>query len=73
VPEEHREFLVHSAAARLMQDKVDNRRPEREKMAMASLQALVHANRKQLSLAGNNYGKLIPRTGQTQNRRWIIS
>lgn len=71
IPEEHRTYLVDAATARLMHDKVDSRRVEREGLAKAGLQALVHSHRKSLSLAGINYGKLVARPGQTQrNWRW---
>jgi hypothetical protein len=73
LPEAHRKYLVDAAAGMLLHDKSDNRRTEREQLAKAGLQALQHTNRKDLSLAGNNYGKLIPRVGNAQNRRWIIA
>lgn len=69
MPEEHRSYLVDAAAARLMSDKTDSKRTEREAMAKAGLQALTHSHRKDLSLAGINYGKLVARPGQTR-RNW---
>lgn len=73
VPEAHRKYLVDAAAAMLLHDKVDNRAAARTDIAKAGLQALLHSNRKDLSLAGNNYGKLVPRLGATSNRRWNIT
>lgn len=70
VPEEHRKYLVDAAAAMLMHDKSDSKRTEREVIARAGLQALQHSNRKEASLAGINYGKLVPRYGMTQKRWW---
>lgn len=70
VPEEHRKYLVDAAAGMLMHDKVDSRRVEREQLAKAGLQALLHSNRKDASLAGINYGKLVPRPRRTNSRWW---
>lgn len=70
VPEEHRKYLVDAAAGMLLHDKTDSKRVEREQLAKAGLQALQHSNRKDMSLAGVNYGKLVPRYGMTQKRWW---
>ena len=70
LPEEHRKYLVDAAAGMLMHDKVDSRRLEREGLAKAGLQALQHSSRKELSLVGISYGKLVPRYGMTQKRWW---
>lgn len=70
LPEEHRKYLVDAAAGMLMHDKSDQKRTEREALAKAGLQALQHSERKSRSLAGTNYGKLIPRYGMTQKRWW---
>jgi hypothetical protein len=70
LPEEHRKYLVDAAAAMIMHDKSDSKRTEREALAKAGLQALQHSERKQRSLAGTNYGKLVPRYGMTQKRWW---
>lgn len=70
VPEEHRKYLVDAAAGMLLHDKTDSKRVEREAIAKAGLQALQNHNRKESSLAGINYGKLVPRYGMTQKRWW---
>lgn len=70
LPEEHRKYLVDAAAAMLLHDKVDSRKSEREMIAKAGLQALLHSNRKDSSLAGINYGKLVPRPLRTASRGW---
>lgn len=70
VPEEHRKYLVDAAAAMLLHDKVDSRKSEREAIAKAGLQALLHSSRKDNSLAGINYGKLVPRPQRTSSRWW---
>lgn len=72
VPEEHRTFLADAAASLLMQDKSDSKSQERQQMAMSGLQALQSYNRKDNSLAGINYGKLIPRAEQTYRRWWWV-
>lgn len=61
IPRGFRDYLVHAAAYYILTDKSDNKADNELKLAMAKLQALINHNRKELSLAGNNYGKLIPR------------
>jgi hypothetical protein len=68
IPFGFREILVHGASYFLMLDKSDNRADAEAALCKAKLQALVNNNRKQLSLAGSNYGKLVPRRGNTRRR-----
>lgn len=70
VPEEHRKFLTDAAAFMLQQDKADSKAEKQELIAAAGLKALQHSDRKSASLAGINYGKLVPRYGMTQKRWW---
>jgi hypothetical protein len=70
LPDAHRKFLVDAGASMLMADKSDSKRVEQETKAKVGLQALQHHNRKDLSLAGINYGKLVPRYGKTQRPWW---
>lgn len=55
------EALVFGACYYLSLDKSDTRADSYAALCKAKLKALVHHNRKELSLAGNRYGKLIPR------------
>lgn len=74
VPEEHRSFLVNAASTMIMADKSDARKAEREKMATDGLQALQHSDRKDKSLAGIDYAKLVPRPRETlRNKRWLVT
>jgi hypothetical protein len=68
VPFGYRDVLVHMASYYLMLDKSDNRADSEAAIAKAKLLSLVHNNRKQLSLAGNNYGRLIPRRSAGRRR-----
>jgi len=68
IPFGSREVLLHGASYYIMLDKSDNRADAEAMLCKAKLQALVHNNRKQLSLAGNTYGKLIPRRGPGRRR-----
>lgn len=68
IPLGFRDILLHGAAYYLMLDKSDNRAETEMMLAKTQLQALINHNRKQLSLAGDNYGKLVPRRGNTWRR-----
>lgn len=68
VPGSYAKFLVYAAAHFIMLDKSDNKSETFLGLAKAKLLAMVNDNRKGVSLAGNNFGKLIPRRGN--NRIW---
>jgi hypothetical protein len=66
IPGSYVQYLVFAAAYSILMDKADNKAPQYSQLAQAKLRALVNDNRKGLSLGGNNYGKLVPRRGQTR-------
>lgn len=68
VPGSYSKYLVYGAAHFLLLDKSDNKADQYRALAMAKLQAMVNDARKNSSLAGNNFGKLIPRLGS--DRIW---
>lgn len=70
VPGSYSEYLVYGAAYYLMMDKSDNRAPEYRGLAIAKLQAMINDNRKTTIVAGNNFGRLIPRKGQFRPWGW---
>jgi hypothetical protein len=61
IPFGFREILIHGAAYFLMLDKSDDKAQTELALTQAKLKALVSHNRKSLSLAGGNFGKVIPR------------
>ena len=71
IPYGFREILVHGASYFLMLDKSDNRADTEYQLAKAKLQALVNHNRKSLSLAGNSYFRMAPRSQSRQRFRSI--
>lgn len=73
IPFGFREVLVHGACYYLMLDKSDNKAESELSIARAKLKALVNHNRKSLSLAGNAYGKIVPRAISTRARLRGIS
>ncbi len=68
IPGIHSKYLVYGAANFIMIDKSDNRAESYKTLASAKLQAMVADNRKQLSLGGKDFGRLIPRRGHI--RTW---
>lgn len=66
VPGSYLDYLIFGAAFYILMDKADNKADQYASLAQAKLKALINDNRKGLSLAGQNYGKLIPRKGQTR-------
>lgn len=62
------EALVFGGAYYICLDKSDTRSEAYAVLCKAKLLALVHHNRKELSLAGKYYGKLIPRRGGVQRK-----
>lgn len=68
MPHMYRDALVFGATHYVMLDKADDRAVQYATLCAAKLKALVHHNRKELSLAGNNYGKLVPRAGQAMRK-----
>lgn len=70
IPGIHSNFLIYGAAHFIALDKADNKAEVFGGLAKAQLQAMVNENRKGASLAGNQYGRLIPRQGQTRLWSW---
>lgn len=68
LPHQFREALVFGASYYMSLDKSDNRADAHASDCRSKLQALIHHNRKELGLAGNNYAKLIPRPGGVRRK-----
>lgn len=68
VPRAFREYLVFGACYYTMLDKSDNRATGYFQLAQAKLKALVNHNRSDLTAAGINYGRLIPRMSRRRRR-----
>jgi len=68
IPGSYAQYLVFGAAHFVLLDKADNKSTMYLELAKAKLQALMNDNRKGTALAGNNFGRLIPRRGN--NRVW---
>lgn len=66
VPGAAARYLVFGAAHFILTDKNDTVAPQYLQLAQAKLKALVNDNRKNLSLGGTNYGKIVPRPNQTR-------
>lgn len=61
VPRAFRSYLSHAAAHYLMLDKSDNRSNTEFQLAQAKLRGLINYNRTTLKIAGQNFGRVIPR------------
>lgn len=66
VPGNYSKYLVYGASYYILMEKSDNKAQVYYDLAKAKLLALVNDNRKNASIAGNNFGKLIPRRGQVR-------
>lgn len=66
LPGANTDYLVFGAAHFVLLEKTDSKAEMYGQLAEAKLRALVNDNRKNLQLSGINYGKLIPRRGQTR-------
>jgi hypothetical protein len=64
VPGNYAEFLVYGAAYFLLMDKSDSKAQTYFQLAQQTLKAMVADNRKNMSTAGLNFGKIVPRRGQ---------
>lgn len=63
IPGSYTDFLVYAASSLVMRDKSDTKAADYHSLAQAKLQAMVNDNRKTTQLAGNNFGRIIPRSG----------
>lgn len=63
-------YLVYGAAHYLLLDKSDNKSDKFAQLATAKLQAMVADNRKNLTLGGKDFGRLIARRGQMRIWNW---
>lgn len=72
VPGSYSKYLVFAAAHYLFLEKTDAKADAYKALAMAKLQALVADERKNKSLAGNGFGRLIPRCGSLRAFNWTI-
>jgi hypothetical protein len=73
VPREHRSALEFGATHYLMMDKNDPRAADYESKAKLAFEALIQANKKEMSHISLNKGKLFPRADQLRvNRRFLI-
>ena len=70
IPGSYSKYLVYGAAHFIMLDKSDSKAEQYFNLARAKLMALMNDNRKGMSLAGNNFGKLIPRRGIAKVFGW---
>lgn len=70
VPGSYSKYLVYGAAHFIMLDKSDSKAEQYFNLARAKLLALVNDNRKGGSLAGNNFGRIIPRLGGGRLFNW---
>lgn len=61
VPGSYSDFLIYAASSMIMLDKSDSKAPEFRQLAQAKLLSMVNDNRRTTQLAGNNYGRIIPR------------
>lgn len=66
VPGSYSDYLIFGAAFFILTDKSDTKAEKYASLAQAKLKSLINDNRKGLSLAGQNYGKLVPRRGQSR-------
>ncbi len=67
VPGNFSDFLVYGAAHFIQVDKTDSKAADSAQKAVAQLKALIAFNRQGSKVAGNNFGKVVPR--QHGNRR----
>lgn len=70
VPGPFADFLVYAASFFIQSDKSDEKKAESYELARTNLQAMISDARKNSSVAGNDYAKLVPRQGQTRIWGW---
>lgn len=70
IPGSYLKYLVYGAAFYILSDKSDSKAEQYATLAKAKLLAMVNDNRKGVSLAGNNFGRLIPRKGYSRVWGW---
>jgi hypothetical protein len=70
VPGSYAQYLVYGAAHFVMLEKRDAKSEIYKQLAQAKLYAMLNDARKGSVLAGNNFGKLVPRRGQNRIFGW---
>lgn len=70
IPGSYTKYLVYGAAHFLLLDKHDNKAEIYKNLATAKLHAMVNDAKKGATLAGNNFGRLVPRRGQNRVFGW---
>lgn len=69
IPGQFSDFLVYGAAHFIQVDKSDNKAADSANKATAQLKSLISFNRQGSQIAGNNFGKIIPRQSNLR-RQW---
>ncbi len=73
IPGSYTDYLIFAAAHYVLFEKSDSKADKYFALAQAKLKAMVSDNRKNKTLAGQNYGRLVPRLGSIKVFGWYRS